>query len=123
VKRTRVWFVVVAILLVMPAGAVGHRRATRKERRAILAAVVRQRELSEAQAACQRVTISTVDQDYAALTWPAKPSSACRRVEADGVIVEHREWRRWRFVTVGSSFRCPVKGVPDRVARDLRICP
>jgi hypothetical protein len=102
--------------------ALAHRRATKSERSAILAAVVTQGQLSKAQADCQVVTISTVDQHYAAVTWPRKLSRACRRVAANGVIIEHRTARGWRFVTVGSSFQCPIRGVPTRVARDLGVC-
>jgi hypothetical protein len=67
------------------------------------------------------VTISTVNRQFASLHWPAKLSKACRRVAADGVIVEHHTAHGWRFVTVGSSFTCPIKGLPTRVARDLGI--
>jgi hypothetical protein len=109
-------------MLLIPAAALGHRRATSAERSAILAAVVRQGELSKAQAACQVVTTSTVNQNYASLAWPAKLSRACMRVAANGVIIEHRTRGRWRFLAVGSSFRCPIKGVPSQVARDLGVC-
>jgi hypothetical protein len=44
------------------------------------------------------------------------------RVAANGVIIEHHTAVGWQFVTVGSSFRCPIKGVPARVARDLGVC-
>jgi hypothetical protein len=121
-RRTRLLVVIVAALAVVPAAAIAHRRATKRERTAILAAVVRQHQLSKAQATCQLVTISTVNQRYAELRWPKKLSSACKRVAANGVIIEHRTTRGWRFVTVGSSFTCPIKGVPARVARDFRLC-
>ncbi len=103
--------------------ALGHRLATKTERTAILQAVVHQGQLSKAQANCQSVTISSVNQEYAALTWPRKLSRACMKVAANGVIIEHDGSRGWQLVTVGSSFSCPVKGVPTPVARDLRICP
>lgn len=122
VIRVRVLFILLLAVVLVPGTALAHRRATRPERNAILAAVVRQGELSKAQAACQVVTISTVDRSYAALTWPASLSRACSRVAANGVILEHRKRGRWRFVTVGSSFRCPIKAVPNRVARDLGVC-
>jgi hypothetical protein len=122
-NRARVFVVLLVGLALMPAAALAHRRATKAERVAILAAVVRQGQLSKAQAACQVVTISTVNHNYAAMTWPAKLSTACMRVAANGVIIEHRTTRGWRFVTVGSSFRCPIKGVPTRVGRDLGVCP
>ncbi|HSC04477.1 MAG TPA: hypothetical protein VLC49_14200 [Solirubrobacteraceae bacterium] len=121
-RRTRVLVVIFAALAVVPAAAVAHRRATKPERTAILAAVVRQHQLSKAQATCQVVTISTANQRYAKLNWPRKLSSACKRVAANGVIIEHRTKRGWRFVTVGSSFNCPIKGVPSAVAVDFRLC-
>ena len=121
-RRTCVLVVIFASLAVVPGAAMAHRRATKPERTAILAAVVRQHQLSRAQATCQVVTISTVNQRYAELTWPRKLSRACRRVAANGVIIEHRSTRGWRFVTVGSSFTCPIKGVPSAVARDFRLC-
>jgi hypothetical protein len=106
----------------MPAAAVALRRATKPERSAIPAAVVKQKELSKAQATCQVVTISTVNQRFAALSWPRKLSSACLRVAANGVIVEQCGPRGWQLVTVGSSFRFPIKRVPTAVARDLGVC-
>ena len=111
-----------ALLASLPAVAVAHRRATKPERTAILAAVVHQRQLSRAQAACQVVTISTVNRRYAALTWPRRLSRACTRVAANGVIIEHRTTNGWRLVTVGSEFNCPIKGVPVAVGRDLGVC-
>jgi hypothetical protein len=122
-RRTRVLVVLLAAIAVTPAVAAAHRRATKPERTAILAAVVRQHELSKAQATCQVVTISTANHRYAELTWPRKLSSACQRVAANGVIIEHRTARGWRFVTVGSSFTCPIKGVPAAVAIDFKLCP
>jgi hypothetical protein len=114
--------VIFAALAVVPAAALAHRRATKPERTAILAAVVRQHELSKAQARCQIVTISTVNQRFAVLTWPKHLSRSCTRVAGNGVIIEHRTIRGWRFVTVGSDLRCPIKGVPGAVARDLGVC-
>jgi ribosomal protein S14 len=111
-----------AATALVPAAARANRRATKSERTAILKAVVRQGELSRAQASCQKVIISSVNHTYAATTWPAKLSRACLRVAANGVIIEHQTSHGWQFVTVGSSFSCPIKGVPTRVARDLGVC-
>ncbi len=122
-RSARLFFVLLAAVALTPAAALAHRRASKSERAAILAAVVQQGQLTKAQAACQVVSISTVDQRYAAVTWPRKLSRACKRVAANGVIIEHRRRGHWRFVTVGSSFQCPIKGVPTRVARDLGVCP
>ncbi len=122
-RPARVLAGLLMVIALIPAVALAHRRATKAERTAILAAVVKQGELTKAQAACQNVTISTVDQHYAALSWPKKLSRACERVAANGVIIEHRTAAGWKFVTVGSDFQCPIKGVPRRVARDLGVCP
>jgi hypothetical protein len=122
VKLSRVVVLLVVAGALIPAAALAHRRATKAERSAVLAAVVRQGQLSKGQAACQFVTISTANHYYATTTWPARLSRACMRVAANGVIIEHRTARGWQFVTVGSGFRCPIKGVPTRVARDLGVC-
>jgi hypothetical protein len=122
VKLSRILVLLVVAGGLIPAAAFAHRRATKAERNAVLAAVVRQGQLSKDQAACQVVTISTANRYYAATTWPGKLSRACRRVAANGVIIEHRTARGWQFVTAGSSFQCPIKGVPTRVARDLAVC-
>lgn len=122
IRLSRVLLVVITALAMIPAAALGHRRATKAERGAVLAAVVRQHQLSQTQANCQVVMISTVDRHYAALRWPARLSRACSRVAADGVIIEHLKRSRWHLVTAGSSFRCPIRGIPSRVARDLGVC-
>jgi hypothetical protein len=118
----RVFIVLAVTVLLIPAAALAHRGASRAERSAILAAVVRQRQLSRPQAACQVVTISTVNQSYASLRWPTKLSTACSHVAANGVIIEHRTGRGWLFVVVGSTFKCPIQRVPNRVAHDLGVC-
>jgi hypothetical protein len=117
--------VVVALLVAagaVPSVAVAHRLATKTERAAIVAAVVKQHELSKAQANCQVVTVSTVNTSFAATSWPKKLSSACLKVAANGVIVEHHQAGVWHLVTVGSSIPCPIKGVPNAVAHDLGVC-
>jgi hypothetical protein len=110
------------IAMAFPAAASAHRRATKAERAALVAAVVHQGKLSTTQAACQVATISTVNRGYAVLAWPAKLSKACLRVAANGVILEHRVSGHWDFLTEGSSLQCPIKGVPARVAHDLGVC-
>jgi hypothetical protein len=111
------------VLGVFAPAALGHRVATKPERTAILQAVVRQGQLSKAQANCQSVTISTVNHEYAALAWPRRLSRTCMKVAANGVIIEHDGSRGWQLVTDGSSLSCPVKGLPTAVARDFGICP
>jgi hypothetical protein len=102
--------------------AYAHTRANASEATAIRAAVVRAHQLSKQQAACQLVTISTVNRSYASLSWPAKLSASCMRVAANGVALMHETAGGWRFVTDGSSFKCPIKGVPTKVGYDLKVC-
>lgn len=113
---------IVLVLGLMAAAALAHRPASKAQRSSILNAAIQQRQLTRAQAPCLVVTISTVNPRYAAVTWPPKLSPACTRVAANGVLVEHDSTKGWRFVTVGSSFSCPVKDIPMPVARDLGIC-
>jgi hypothetical protein len=115
--------VIVLVAMAIPAVAFAHRPATKAERAAVVSAVVHQGKLSRAQAACQKVTISTVNQRYAVLSWPARLRKACMRVAANGVIIERHRGSRWVFLTEGSSFHCPVKALPANVARDLGVCP
>lgn len=121
-SRPRIGALLLILVMALPAVASAHRPATKAERLAVLAAVVHQGRLSRAQAACQKVTISTVDRRYAAISWPAKLSKACARVAANGVIVEHQTGRHWVFLVEGSTIQCPVKGLPAKVARDLGVC-
>lgn len=120
--RFRICAVMLIVAIAIPAAASAHRTATKAERAAVLSAVVHQGKLSSAQAACQHVTISTVNQSYAALSWPAKLSKSCMRVAANGVVIEHHKGSRWVFLAEGSSFQCPVKAFPANVARDLGVC-
>jgi hypothetical protein len=102
--------------------AFAHTRATAGEAQAIRAAAVSAKQLSKRQAACQVVTISTVNRSYASLSWPAQMSRSCERVAANGVVLLHQTAGTWRFVTVGSSFKCPIKGIPTKVGYDLKVC-
>lgn len=120
--RIRVGIALVVAGLVVPASALAARSATSSERSAIVAAAVHQGEVSATQAACQAVTVSTVNQGYASLSWPARLSRQCAQVAANGVIVEMKTGASWQVVAAGSSFQCPIKNVPTTVARDLGVC-
>jgi hypothetical protein len=110
------------VLAVFPALAFAHTRADAGEAGAIRVAAVHAHQLTKQQAACQVVTISTVDRSYASLSWPPKLSASCKRVAANGVVLMHKTAHGWGFVTVGSSFKCPIKGIPTKVGYDLRVC-
>ena len=120
--RIRVGVTLALFGLLIPASAMAHRSANKNERATILAAAVHQGELSSRQALCQTVTVSTVNQSYAALTWPAKLSQTCVKVAANGTVIERRARSGWLLVAAGSSFECPIRAVPTPVARDLGVC-
>jgi hypothetical protein len=109
----------VGAVALAPAVASAHRPAMSEQRAVILAAVVRQHQLSPAQAACQQVTISTVSSTWAALSWPEHLSKACRKVAANGVIIEHYRAYAWHFADIGSDVGCTAGGMPVKVGRDL----
>jgi hypothetical protein len=121
-RRIRVCIALVVAGLLVPAAALGHVAASSSQRVAILSAAVHQGEVSSTQAACLNVTVSTVNNTYAALAWPAKLTKACAAVAAKGVIIEHGKGTAWQVVAAGSSFKCPINTVPIAVARDLGVC-
>jgi hypothetical protein len=120
--RLRIALSLLVVALLAPAAAFAARTVTKAQRTQILAAVVKQHELTKAQAACQAVTVSTVNSAYAEVKWPAKLTKSCQRIAANGVIIEHRTGGQWKLVTVGSDFHCPIKGLPTKVGRDLGVC-
>jgi len=71
---------------------------------------------------CYRVHVSTVGSTWAATTYGGATSRPCITYVADGVSVTHYVRGRWRFVTAGSAFNCPIPGhIPTPVQRDLRL--
>jgi hypothetical protein len=106
----------------LPSLALAHTRADASDAAAVRAAAVRSHQLSKQQAACQVVTISTVNRSYASLSWPAKLSKACERIAANGVVLAHKGAGGWAFIADGSSFKCPIKGIPTKVGYDLKVC-
>jgi hypothetical protein len=102
-----------SLLLAVPAVAQADRPATKQERLGVAKAIgVPKR--------CLRTRISTVNERWARTSIRnLKPS--CADHAADGVAIFKRREGRWRFVTAGSSFDCPVPKVPRRIADDLRI--
>ena len=60
----------------------------------------------------------------AAATLLIDPSVMTGQINAHskGVTIEHRKPRGWTFVSAGSSFQCPIKGLASRVARGLGVC-
>ena len=102
-----------ASLIAAPDGE-ARRKPTSKERAAIARAMDRP-------ARCLFIRVSTVSRRWASVRLRNRKRS-CARYAADGVgVFRKRKDGRWRFVTAGSAFDCPVPNVPRRVQRDLRI--
>lgn len=100
-------------LAAVPALAQAERPATKSEATAVADA-------ARVPARCLKVTVSTVNENYAAaLRRNAK--RGCQRYQADGVAVFKKGHHSWKFVTAGSAFTCPVPKTPKAVAKDLGI--
>ncbi len=111
------------VLLVVLAGfaaqALARHAAGGAEKRAVMtAAGVNPR----APLRCHRVDVSAVGSAWAATTYGGANTRPCLSYAADGVSVTRLVGRRWRFVTAGSAFNCPIPGhIPAAVQRDLRL--
>ena len=106
----------IAAVLVPATSADARRKATKSEKRAIS-------EIFNAPPKCSKVFVSTVDAHWASYQFNAAKIdvSPCEQVAADGIAVVRKSGGRWRFVTAGSSFECPVPDVPRKVAKDLHV--
>lgn len=71
---------------------------------------------------CLIVRLAASDHRYATVRFDR--SRRCERWAADGVSVIRRGGHgRWRVAFEGSSYACPVRGIPRTVQRDLGVCP
>jgi hypothetical protein len=103
----------IALLLALPVTAHADRPPTKRERVDVAQAIgVPKR--------CLRTRISTVNERWSRTTIRNEKAS-CQEHAGDGVAVFKRRGGKWRFVTAGSSFDCPVPDVPRRIAKDLEI--
>lgn len=114
--------VVTAVVLgaaALPAIALAKYPASPRVRRAVVAVAVRAHKITKAEGRCSRVFVSSVNRDWASVSFTAHPSRSCRMEGYSGIVLLHHRNRRWHYVTSGSYFRCPIPHVPDRVAHDL----
>ena len=72
---------------------------------------------------CAAVYLSTVNGSWASATFHPQRgwSSRCQKYGSNGVVILHRTRGRWRVVTEGSAFSCPIRHVPAAVTRDLGV--
>jgi hypothetical protein len=113
----------VVVLLGLPTVARAAREPTEHER-ARIADVVGTR------SKCLDITVSKVVSvrvrgrmrryRYARVSLPGTVPG-CRAVDGVAVFKRRVNTSRWRFVTAGSTFSCPVPHVPVKAAADLKI--
>lgn len=109
------------VICCFPAVALARRVAGGSEKAAIIAAIRRAHDVGPSQTgSCMRVYVSTVNPNWATMQFIFV--RRCESQDANGVSVIHRGHGRWKFVTAGSAFSCPIPGhIPRRVQRDLKL--
>ncbi len=113
----RLSLVAVLIAALFVGSADARRKATKPEKRAIA-------QVFNAPPKCAKIHISTVNQRFATYRFNPRKFNVkpCEQVAADGVaILKQRRSGRWRIVTAGSAFDCPVPKTPRKVVKDLRV--
>lgn len=115
----RIVLACIVALMLLPVSAMAARNPSVAERNAVRIAAVSAHDISAAQAVCTRVRISTVDARWASLDFVLPPSKACEKYAANGIALFRRRAGHWRFVAVGSAYRCGYHHIPGRVLDDL----
>jgi hypothetical protein len=111
--------VIVVAACAFPAGALGRQGVSGARKAPIVKAALG----SNVPIQCAAVYISTVSRFWASVTFDPQRghASACQMFGSNGIVILHHVRGRWHEVTDGSSFTCPVPGVPGSIARDLRV--
>jgi hypothetical protein len=107
------------LALAMPAAALARTAVTGAAKTPIVKAALG----AKVPRQCAAVYVSTVSRSWASATFHPQGgwSSRCQKYGSNGVVVLHDTGGRWRVVTEGSDFTCPIRHVPAAVARDLRV--
>src|SRR5262245_61298482 len=110
-------FVLVAAAAVATTSATASRKPKATEKAAIAQAMNTPRR-------CLKVRVATVRPGWASATLRTPLKHSCMPYAADGIAVWHRRDDVWRMKFAGSSWSCPIKGVPEAVRKDLKLgCP
>jgi hypothetical protein len=73
---------------------------------------------------CLKIRVATVRKGWASATLKVPLKHSCLPYAADGIAVLHRRDDVWRMRFAGSSWSCPIQGVPEAVRKDLHMgCP
>jgi hypothetical protein len=70
---------------------------------------------------CLRIRIATVRTGWASVRLRSPLPDSCLKYAADGVSVWRKRDDVWRQRFAGSSWSCPIPGVPEDVRKDLRL--
>jgi hypothetical protein len=107
------------LALAMPATALARTAVTGAAKTPIVSAALG----AKVPRQCAGVYRSTVDRSWASATFDPQGgwSSRCQKYGSNGVAILHHTRGRWRVVTEGSDFTCPIRHVPAAVARDLHV--
>jgi hypothetical protein len=113
--------IIIAVGLVVPAGAVASRLATGTTRTAIERAAGSQ--LARIPQRCLLVEVTTkAGGNWATVGFDGARYRTCARWGFNGVDFVHRAHGRWRYVTSGSAqVPCGRFGVPVAVRQDLHL--
>lgn len=102
---------------VLPVQAAALRKPTPLERATIAQAV-------RIPSRCLQIRVATVRPGWATAALGGEQLRSCDRYQANGVVVLRRRDGIWLRRFAGSSWSCPIAGVPEAVRRDLRLaCP
>lgn len=107
------------VALALPAAALARTAVTGTAKTPIVTAALG----AQVPRQCAAVFASTVDRSWASATFDPGHgwSSRCQKYGSNGAVILHRTGGRWRVVTEGSAFTCPIRHVPPAVTRDLRV--
>jgi hypothetical protein len=111
----------IALLIAVPAIALAAGRTTSptSAQRAGLLKAFGSR--SRAQSNCLITLIAASNRRYG--TVRPRFQRSCTTYEFNGVNVYwNTSANHWKLVFAGSSYKCPVRGIPRQVQRDLAIC-
>ena len=111
----------IALVVAVPAIALaagGTTPPTRAQRAGILKAFGSR---SRAQSNCMIVLLAASNGRYG--TVRPRIQRSCVKYEFNGVnVYRNTSANNWKLVFAGSSYKCPVRGIPRQVQRDLAIC-
>jgi hypothetical protein len=73
---------------------------------------------------CLKIRVATVRNGWASVRLRVPLKQSCMPYAADGWVILRKRDDVWRQRFAGSSWSCPIQGVPEVVRKDLHLgCP